>query len=175
MRRLILLRHTKADPAAAGISDHARPLNARGLAAADLIGAYMARHHLVPDAVVCSTAQRTRDTWARVAQQLGDPPAATFERRVYEAPAQRLLATVRAVPDEAHAVLMVGHNPGLQELATTLIATGDVEERERLREKLPTGGLIVIDFAVDTWTDVHPRGGRLDRFVTPRSLEDDTV
>ncbi|MDC7786755.1 histidine phosphatase family protein [Rhodoplanes sp. TEM] len=175
MRRLILLRHTKADPAGAGISDHARPLNVRGIAAADRIGAYMARHHLMPDGVVCSTAQRTRETWARVAQQFGDPPAATFERRVYDASTERLLATLRDVRDEAHAVLVVGHNPGLHQLATTLIATGDVEDRERLREKLPTGGLVVIDFAVDAWKDVHPRGGRLDRFVTPRSLEDDTA
>ncbi|RAI44888.1 SixA phosphatase family protein [Rhodoplanes roseus] len=173
MRRLILLRHTKADPAGAGISDHARPLNGRGGTAADRIGAYMARHHLVPDRVLCSTAQRTRDTWAHVAHQLGEPPAAEFERRIYDASLERLLAVVKDIPEEAHAALVVGHNPGLHQLATALIATGDVEDRERLREKLPTGGLVVIDFAVDHWKAIRPQGGRLDRFVSPRTLEDE--
>ncbi|NVO15133.1 MAG: histidine phosphatase family protein [Rhodoplanes sp.] len=175
MRRLILLRHTKSDPAGAGMSDHARPLNARGTTAAERIGAYMAKHHLVPDTVVCSTAQRTRDTWARVAQQLTDPPAAAFERRLYDASAEKILAAVKDAPEESHSVMVVGHNPGLHYLATLLIAAGDVEQRERLREKLPTGGLVVIDFAVDAWDGVHPQGGRLDRFVSPRSLEDDTA
>lgn len=174
MRRLILLRHAKADPPVSGTSDHARRLNPRGIVAADRIGAYMAKHHLVPDGVLCSTAQRTRDTWARVAQQLGDPPAATFERRIYDAPPERLLALLQDAPADAHAVLVVGHNPGLHQLAILLIAAGDVEQRERLREKLPTGGLVVIDFAVDGWDEVHHDGGRLDRFVSPRSLDDAT-
>jgi phosphohistidine phosphatase len=66
---------------------------------------------------------------------------------------------------------VVGHNPGLQEVATALIASGDLEDRERLREKLPTGGLVVIDFAIADWSKLHPRSGRLERFVVPRMLE----
>jgi phosphohistidine phosphatase len=66
---------------------------------------------------------------------------------------------------------VIGHNPGMHELALMLIASGDVETRERLREKLPTCGLAVIDFAIDDWGLLHPRSGRLERFVTPKSLE----
>jgi phosphohistidine phosphatase len=66
---------------------------------------------------------------------------------------------------------MVGHNPGLGELAALLIASGEVEARQRLIEKFPTAGLAVIDFALDDWAKLHPRAGRLDRFVVPRTLE----
>ena len=73
-----------------------------------------------------------------------------------------------------HSLLLVGHNPGLAELAALLIASGDVEARQRLIEKFPTAGLAVIDFALDDWGKLHPRGGRLDRFVVPRTLETET-
>ena len=65
---------------------------------------------------------------------------------------------------------MIGHNPGLHETALRLIASGNVETRERLSEGLPTSGLAVIDFAAASWSKLHPQGGRLDRFITPRSL-----
>jgi phosphohistidine phosphatase len=65
---------------------------------------------------------------------------------------------------------VIGHNPGLHDLARLLIASGDVEARERLNEGLPTAGLAVIEFAAETWRKLHPQGGRLERFVSPRSL-----
>jgi len=68
---------------------------------------------------------------------------------------------------------VIGHNPGLHELARLLIASGDIEAREQLTEKLPTSGLVIIDFAVDSWARLHPHSGRLERFVTPQSLEAD--
>ena len=71
---------------------------------------------------------------------------------------------------QTHTLLVVGHNPGLHELAVMLIASGDVEARERLKEKLPTSGLVIIDFAFDDWSRLHPQCGRLERFVTPKSL-----
>ncbi len=67
--------------------------------------------------------------------------------------------------------MLVGHNPALAELAGLLMASGDVEARQRLIEKFPTAGLAVIDFAFDDWSKVHPNSGRLDRFVVPRTLE----
>ncbi len=68
-------------------------------------------------------------------------------------------------------MLVIGHNPGLHELALMLIASGDIEAREQLREKLPTSGLAIIDFAFDDWNKLHPKAGRLERFVSPKSLE----
>jgi phosphohistidine phosphatase len=170
MRRLMLLRHAKAEKAESGMGDHERRLNARGQSDTVLIGAYMARHALIPDAVMVSTARRTRETWERLAPALSDPPPATYEDRLYNAGAEAILAVVKATAPAVRTLLVIGHNPGLHDLARLLIASGDVEARERLNEGLPTAGLAVIEFAAETWRKLHPQGGRLERFVSPRSL-----
>jgi len=170
MRRLMLLRHAKSDRSAPGAPDRERALEARGKETAPKIGAYMAKHGLVPDQALCSTARRTHDTWTLVASAFSNAPPVTFEERVYDATADTILDIVREIDDTARSLLVVGHNPGLHDLAGMLIASGDVEARERLREKFPTAGLAVIDFAYDNWRKLHKRAGRLDRFVTPRSL-----
>ncbi|HEY4920990.1 MAG TPA: histidine phosphatase family protein [Xanthobacteraceae bacterium] len=171
MRRLLLLRHAKSSWAEPGASDHERPLNRRGQEAAPRIGAYLARHKLVPDCVLCSTARRARETWELVAAAVSAASAATYVERLYDAAPRTLLDLFRHAEPAAKSVLAVGHNPGLQEVATQLIAAGDLDDRERLREKLPTGGLVVIDFAIEEWTKLHTRSGRLERFVVPRMLE----
>jgi phosphohistidine phosphatase len=171
MRRLLLLRHAKSSWSEPGASDHERPLNRRGQEAAPRIGAYLARHKLIPDHVLVSTARRTRETWALVAAEAPAAPPATFTERIYDATPRALLEVFRQADPMAASLLVVGHNPGLQEVATALIASGDLEDRERLREKLPTGGLVVIDFAIADWTKLHTRSGRLERFVVPRMLE----
>jgi phosphohistidine phosphatase len=174
MRRLMLLRHAKSDWTVPGARDHDRILNPRGREAAPKMGAYMARHALVPDLIMASTATRVAETLDLVVPAFEKPPRIVSDRRLYEADAERLLAIVKETPRTAHSLLLVGHNPGLGDLAATLIAVGDVETRQRLLEKFPTAGLAVIDFAVDDWTKLHRRGGRLDRFVIPRTLETTT-
>jgi phosphohistidine phosphatase len=171
MRRLMLLRHAKSDWTVPGARDHDRPLNPRGREAAPKMGAYMARHALLPDLVVASTATRVAETLDLMLAAFETPPKIVSERRVYEANADGLLAIAKETPAAAHSLLLVGHNPGIGDLASMLIAAGDVETRQRLIEKFPTAGLAVIDFAVDDWGKLHRRGGRLDRFVTPRALE----
>ena len=168
--RLMLLRHAKAEKAEPGMPDHARLLNARGRSDAALIGAYLARHSLDPDRVVVSTAQRTCETWEHLAAELAAPVTAAFEDRLYNAGAPALLAVLKHTGPEVRSLLAIGHNPGLHDLARMLIASGDVEARERLNEGLPTSGLAVIDFAAADWRKLHAHGGRLERFVTPRSL-----
>jgi phosphohistidine phosphatase len=170
MRRLMLLRHAKSDWSAAGQRDSDRPLNPRGREAALLMGKYLARHHLIPDLVLVSTARRAAETWDSVAKALRDVKART-EARLYENPAARIVDVLREMPAEAHSALLIGHNPAMEELADMLIATGATEERERLGEKFPTAALAVIDFPIDSWTELHARSGRLDRFVAPRALE----
>jgi phosphohistidine phosphatase len=171
MRRLMLLRHAKSDWARPGLRDHDRPLNARGRESAPKMGAYMVRHALVPDLIVASTARRVGETLDLLLPAFKAPPKVVSEPRVYEAGANALMELVKESPRAAHSLLLVGHNPGLAEFAAMLIASGDVEARQRLIEKFPTAGLAVIDFALDDWAKVHPRGGRLDRFVVPRALE----
>jgi phosphohistidine phosphatase len=171
MRRLLLLRHAKSSWSEPGASDHERPLNRRGQEAAPRIGAYLAKHRLIPDRILCSTARRARETWELVAAEAPAAPPATFTEKLYDASQRALVDVFRGADPDAASLLVVGHNPGLQEVATALIASGDLEDRERLREKLPTGGLVVIDFAIADWSKLHPRSGRLERFVVPRMLE----
>ncbi len=171
MRRLMLLRHGKSDWSEPGMSDHDRPLNCRGQESAPKVGAYMARHGLVPDLVICSTAARARETWEELAAEFKDHPATIYDARLYDAPAEAILAVVRATKNHVKTLLIVGHNPGLHILAGVLIASGDLAHRAKLRAKLPTAGLVVIDFAVAEWAKLHPRAGRLERFIAPRGLE----
>lgn len=169
MLRLMLLRHAKSDWSPSGAQDAARPLAKRGEAAARLMGGYMARHALIPQRVLCSSARRTRETWARMAPQWPADVDVVFDDRLYAATPPVILSMVRTQQD-AGTLLVIGHNPGLQETAELLIAAGDVELRERLHEKFPTAALAVIDFAVDHWGRIHESSGRLDRYVTPRSI-----
>jgi phosphohistidine phosphatase len=166
----MLLRHAKSDWSSSGVQDVARPLNNRGASAARLMGGYMARHSLMPQRVLCSPSRRTRETWAGVATQWPEEVEIIFDERLYAATPQVVLSIIRAQNDAKRSLLVIGHNPGLQEMAELLIAAGDVELRERLREKFPTAALAVIDFAVNKWGRVHNRSGRLDRYVTPRSI-----
>jgi phosphohistidine phosphatase len=167
MLRLMLLRHAKSSWPS-GMQDAERPLSDRGEAAARLMGGYMAHHSLVPERVLCSPARRTRDTWTGVSAQLPAPVDVVFDGRLYVAGRQGILSAIRDQDDAVDELLLIGHNPGLQEAAEWLIASGDVEQRERLREKFPTAALAVINFALDKWSDVHERSGRLEHFITPR-------
>ena len=168
--RLMLLRHAKAEKAPPGMGDRERALNPRGRKDAAKIGAYLARHALVPDRVLVSSARRTRETWERLATALSAPPPAAYDDRLYNAGPELILDVIREAGRATRTLLVIGHNPGLHEATRLLIAAGDVEARERLNEGMPTSGLAVIEFAGDDWRKLHPRGGRLERFVSPRSL-----
>jgi phosphohistidine phosphatase len=170
MARLLLLRHAKTERAAAGERDRDRKLTARGRADAPAIGAYMVRHRLLPDLVLISPAARAEETLTGVAAEFAKPPRVVHEERIYNASPDTLIRLIRETRD-AKTLLVVGHNPGLHDLALALIASGDTETRERLAEKLPTSGLVVISFALDDWSRLHVDSGRLERFVTPRSIE----
>jgi phosphohistidine phosphatase len=173
MRRLMLLRHAKAGPPSA--QDLNRPLAERGRAAAPLIGAYLAREHLVPDLVLVSAATRTRETWDLVRPHM-EAAEVREEPRIYEASPEGLLTVLREVGSGYRTVLMIGHNPGFQDLARQLVHFGDRYAYARLAQKFPTAALAVLDFNGEGWMDTAPRTARLDRFVTPKSLgveEDD--
>jgi phosphohistidine phosphatase len=170
MRRLLLWRHAKAERSQPGERDQERALAARGRDDAPMIGAYMVRHALTPDLVLVSTSERTRETWAQGGKVFDKPPPVIFDDRLYEAPAQAILKVVRETEPQVRTLLVVGHNPGLQELAVLLVAAGDVDARQRLKEDFPTAALAVISFALEDWSQLHPHSGRLEHFVTPRFL-----
>ena len=168
--RLMLLRHAKADKAEADTRDQDRPLNARGQRDAAAMGAYLLRHRLLPDLSLSSPAKRTRQTWEALAQQLSGTAPARFDERLYDASAEAIRTVIRETDARVGTLIVIGHNPGLHDFACRVIASGDVEAREALREALPTAGLVVISLAGPAWRDLHFHGGRLEHFVTPRSL-----
>jgi phosphohistidine phosphatase len=166
--RLFFLRHAKAEKAVPGSADRPRMLTKRGHNDAAAVGAYMAHHALLPERVLVSTAQRTRETWERLASSFSSSPSVMYEDDLYNAGADRILALIRS--SGSGSLLVIGHNPGIHEAARLLIASGDVAARERLNEGLPTAGLVVIDFAGDDWRMLAPHKGRLEHFIVPRSL-----
>jgi phosphohistidine phosphatase len=130
----------------------------------------MASDALVPDRVLTSRAARTRETGKFAAPAFKRAPVATPVERLYDATPHDILGIIKGAPPAARSLLVLGHNPGLHAVALLLVASGDIETRERLREKMPTCGLVVIDFAFDDWAKLHPQSGRLERFVSPKSL-----
>jgi len=169
--RLMLLRHAKSEKGTPGMRDRDRGLNPRGQRDAPAIGAYLVHHKLIPDRVVVSPARRTRETWERVATAFPKTPPVSYDERLYESGPDAILAVLKETPPSTRTLLVVGHNPGLHETARLLIASGDVEARERLNEAMPTASIAVIDFPGNDWRKLHPHSGRLERFVTPRSLK----
>ena len=170
MRRLMLFRHAKAERSEPGMEDRARRLVERGRADAARVGTYMATHALAPDRVMASPSARTQETWKFAASSFRPVPAAVIVDALYDATPHTIVEVIKKAGPSARSLLIVGHNPGLQATALMLIAAGGVDARERLREKLPTCGLAVIDFAFDDWSKLHAQSGRLERFVTPKSL-----
>lgn len=167
MRRLILLRHAKA-ARPEGLDDFDRPLAKRGRRDSPLVGRYLQREGLVPELALVSPARRTRETWDLVGEALGDVPV-RFERGLYEARAEDIAALVRAVGPEVASVILVGHNPGLEDLARLLTGRASPGEQARMLLKFPTGAVAVLDFAGADWA-LRPRSAKLERFVTPDEL-----
>jgi phosphohistidine phosphatase len=169
MRRLMLLRHAKsAWPD--GVNDLERPLAKRGQKACALMGRYMADEGLVADLAIVSTARRARESWELIRPAFGQEIAEHDEPRIYEASAGAIFDVIRQIGPDVYALLVVGHNPGLHELALKLIRKGNPSDLSRLQQKYPTAGLVVIDFKVRRWSEVSETPGRLERFQTPTSV-----
>jgi phosphohistidine phosphatase len=163
---LYLLRHAKSswdDPA---LGDDQRPLAARGRRAGKLIAEHLLRAEIEPELVLCSSAQRTRETLELVRPALGGA-SVVFEDELYGASSRQLLGRIRLVPHEIRSVMVIGHNPGLEQLALALASTGD--ELGRLEQKFPTGALATLELA-EPWDRVAPGGATLTAYVVPKQL-----
>lgn len=170
MRRLILFRHAKSDWPEGDVDDHDRVLAARGRRAAPPMGAWLAGRGFRPDLTLCSTAERARETWSLAAKAFSPSPLERFEADIYESTPETLLTLVKSVDRSVQTLMIVGHNPGLEQLAKVLATKGDPEARRLLSEKFPTAAIAVFDFPIDDWSAIELDQGRLDRLVTPRSL-----
>ncbi len=169
MKQLLLLRHAKsAWPD--GVEDHDRPLADRGRRDAPRMGAYMARAGLQPDFALVSSARRTQESWALVAPALARPCPARTVPSIYEAAPSAILAAIRQAPQDSESLLVIGHNPGVEDLAALLAPAGEADSISRLRTKYPTAGLAVIALDITLWSEAAPGKGRLEAFVTPKTL-----
>jgi phosphohistidine phosphatase len=167
---LHLLRHAKSSWKEPGQEDHDRPLSGRGRRAAEAIGAFLAREGPVPDRVLCSSAVRTLETWERMRPSLGDEPSLSIEPALYLASAARMLEVLQEQDGSASCVLLVGHNPGTEDLARALAGCGDEDAWHRIHAKYPTAGLTTLRFDATVWQEVVPAAGKLVQFVVPRDL-----
>lgn len=168
MKTLLLLRHAKsAWPE--GIDDHDRPLADRGRRDAPRMAAHIAGAGPRPDFALISSARRTLETWALVEPALGKPCPSQTVSSIYEAEPAAILAAIHAAPQQSETLLVIGHNPGFEDLAAMLATAGDADAIGRLRTKYPTAGLAVIRLDVERWSDVASGTGTLDRFVTPKT------
>ena len=163
-RRLILLRHAKSDWP--DVPDQDRPLAKRGRRDAPVIGCWLRDHGYQPDTVICSAARRTRQTWELVARELGGSPSVTFEPRAYAANAMTLLYLVRELPAASRTAMLVGHNPGVAELATSLAQPPDHDDAPI---RFPTAAVAVLDVSGD-WAGLSPGQARLLDYATPAEL-----
>ena len=170
MRRLLLLRHSKAEPSA-GRDDYERVLTASGRDDARHVGSYIAAHEMIPDLVVYSSAARTRET-AEIAMACWPHPTRWMsEDGLYEATRHFILAVIQGLSDDAGSAMIVAHNPGIAETANVLAGSGSRDERLRLASKYPTSALAVLDFSVARWSEIEPRSGKLAKFVTSADIE----
>lgn len=171
MSELYLLRHAKAVPQNGGMSDADRPLERRGRQGALAIAKWLKQQKIVPQLVLCSPATRTRQTWELIADAFPKPPRTDFDAGLYLAGPDRLLAYVRAVPDSVERVMVIGHNPGLHELAQMLSDTNIGPLADRLADNLATAGFVRYEVAIE-WAGLRRRGARLVALVTPKDLAD---
>jgi phosphohistidine phosphatase len=170
MLTLSLLRHAKSSWDHPALDDFDRPLSKRGATAAPRMGAYMAAHRVAPDLVLCSPAVRARQTLDLVLPHLSGGPTVVYEDGFYLAASSVLLARIRKIEAKVRHVLIVGHDPGMQGLALELAGSGKGEALKALASKFPTAALAVIRFKGQDWAKVDEGMGRLDLFVTPKSL-----
>jgi len=170
MKTIYLLRHAKSDWGDAALADIDRPLNARGKSAADSMALFLANAEIKPNLVICSSAARTRETLARILPGLGNTVPAVIEDTLYGAAAGRLLRRLHGLDDGLASVMLIGHNPALEELARRLAGGGDTEALARMAAKFPSGALAALEADVTHWRDLETGGARLAAFVTPRDL-----
>ena len=181
-RTLVLFRHAKS--AWPDVPDHDRPLARRGIRAAPVMGRWLREAGLVPGQVLCSTARRARETWQFAQAGLAASPPVTFDVRIYAAAPADLLALIREAPPATGTLLLIGHNPAIEDLARLLAAapgaagpgtagprTGDSHhsDLDRMRSKFPTAAIAVLRSG-GTWHDLAPGRARLTAFVTPGDL-----
>jgi len=168
MRTLYLLRHAKSSWAEPALPDRNRPLAPRGRRDANRIAKHLVRLEIQPELVLCSSAVRTCETLERLRIARGGGSTVRLEDELYGASAEQLMQRIRLVPEAIASVMLIGHNPGLRDLALFLAEDGI--DLERLEEKFPTAALATLTIPRRTWSQVEPGAALLTAYVVPKQL-----
>lgn len=169
MRRLYLLRHAKSSWGDSALSDSDRPLAPRGRRAAERMAAHIHDADVRPSLVLCSSALRTRETLAAILPALGEAVVVVIDPSLYSAGAKEIVDRVRAASDDVPSIMVIGHNPGMQEFALTLATSGPA--LSAVREGFVTGALATLEFPGEHWRLLGPGTAELVAFVAPRELD----
>src|ERR1700741_75566 len=164
MKTLFLLRHAKSSWKDETLPDFERPLNRRGKRTAETIGRYFKTSAIVPELILCSPAERTRETLNLVLKAARWTAEVRYDQRIYEASAQRLVEVVSQIENDRKVAMLVGHNPGLEDLL--LLLTGNTEV-------MPTGAIAKLLLKTPKWETAIDKRATLDWIVRPRDLEND--
>lgn len=162
MKTLSLLRHAKSSWDDASLTDFERPLNERGLRTAPRVGQWLKEQAVKPDLIICSTAVRAKATCKLVSKTAEWNVSVEFNDSVYLASVEQLFDIVRAVDDTHNHLLLIGHNPGFEEL---------LEYLTHERRHYPTAGFACIELSAERWRDIAASGNKLKLFLAPRSLD----
>jgi phosphohistidine phosphatase len=166
MQTLYLLRHAKSSWDDPTLPDHERPLAPRGRRDAKRIAKHLRRLGHEPELILCSSAARTRETLELLRPAVGASEV-IVEEDLYGASSDELLARIHIVPDSVASVMLIGHNPGLEQLALALASAGD--ELEQLAAKFPTAALATLAVA-NSWSRLAPGDATLEAYVVPKQL-----
>jgi phosphohistidine phosphatase len=164
-----LLRHAKSSWDNPDLPDRLRPLTRRGVRAVGTLARHLRRAGVAPGLVLCSSAVRAVQTWEGVAPGVPAGTPVEIDEAIYHAGAGDLLRRLQRMPAPVESVLVIGHNPGLEDLAVALVGAGDRALRERLATKFPTGGLATLEVAGE-WHDLRWGAATLVAYVVPRDL-----
>jgi phosphohistidine phosphatase len=168
VRTVILLRHGKSSWSDSTLADIDRPLAPRGERASRRIAKYMRRKKIRPEIVLCSPSLRTRQTLDAIKPSLGKRCPVEVVPQLYAASEQELLERLQALPESVSSVMLIGHNPGLQNLALVLASRG--ADLPQLEQKFPTGVLATLAVHSQSWAALRPGDAELVDYVLPRQL-----
>lgn len=169
-KQLVLLRHAKSSWDDPFLEDFDRPLAKRGRKAGKQLSAWLNAQAIRPDVVLCSPAVRTRETLALIADAIGPAARIDYDKSLYLAEMDDLLTRIRQTAPAARSVMVIGHNPGLHDLAVALVRPGAKADRARLAEKFPTATVARFDLPITAWAELKTGEATLKTFVRPADL-----
>ena len=159
MKTLLILRHGKAAWKGEGVDDHDRPLKKRGQLDAERVGHWLLQEQLLPEKILSSTARRARETAGHVAEVCGLQSAIELRPELYLAPPVTYWENLERLDDELQRVMVVGHNPGLEDLVRSLAGSA---------EHFPTAALAQFELSTNHWRTARSAGARLIHLWHPR-------